>query len=46
MITNYYFDYFKKKIKNRDYQLRFYDVNTHMNKTRHFENYFESKINL
>ena len=33
MITNYYFDYFyKKKIKNHDYQLQFYNVNTHMNK--------------
>ena len=28
MITNYYFDYFyKKKIKNHDYQLQFCEVN-------------------
>ena len=33
MITNYYFDYLKIKIKNHDYQLQFCDVNTHMNKT-------------
>ena len=33
MITNYYFDYFLKKFKNRDYQLHFCGVNTLMNKT-------------